>query len=95
MLPNRWLLVSFTSDAEKIDSAEDRPVFSDGPAPERPICISVAFCVLYKAVESEIWRHTGHVMVLTKKDGTPFDPALGDVAQGDLNATVIPDNIMS
>jgi hypothetical protein len=83
----------FTADAETDASTEAKANEQESlgvPAANHSTTLSAAYCVIYKSVASDDWRHTGHIIWLTKKDRTDFDAALGAVTANQIKATVLP-----
>ncbi|HEX3943952.1 MAG TPA: hypothetical protein VHW69_07690 [Rhizomicrobium sp.] len=53
-----------------------------------------AYGVIYKSPASKEWRYTANVMIIAKAGKFAIDPADGDIPEGQLRATVMPDHIM-
>jgi hypothetical protein len=92
---HRW---SFSADAETDEIIEAK--IREGSAlalkvfgvqlKQDQVTLSATYCAIYKSLASTEWHHSAYNVWIRKRDGSEFNPDLGEVAVIDIKATVSP-----
>ncbi|HEV7878112.1 hypothetical protein [Bradyrhizobium sp.] len=91
LLPGEKTNVTFTMDAGTVPRLEEKTKEQIAQGlPEMPVIIVAAFCVIYKSVVSDEWRHSSHLLWIGKANHGEFDLSGEELSPSELRCTVIP-----
>jgi len=97
LMPNESYTFSFSGPAQpdpytEQKYAEEKATIEAAGMPSwvGPISLSASCVVFYKSIGATEWHCTAHVLLLSKRDNTEFDPALGNVAADNLRIIIYP-----